>query len=77
MAGLLPGASVTNKTTGKSTATDFKGGFNLTASPGDLLEIKSIGYLTKQLKIEDTNPLKIMLEQDNKSLSKVVGTNRL
>ncbi|MBB6269725.1 TonB-linked SusC/RagA family outer membrane protein [Pedobacter cryoconitis] len=73
-AGLLPGASVTNKTTGKSTATDFKGGFNLTASPGDLLEIKSIGYLTKQLKIEDTNPLKIMLEQDNKSLSEVVVT---
>ncbi|WP_082461567.1 SusC/RagA family TonB-linked outer membrane protein [Pedobacter sp. PACM 27299] len=72
--GPIPGATVTNKNNGKSTSTDFKGGFTIIGALEDLLEIRSIGYKTKQVKVGSISANNIVLQSDSKSLDDVVVT---
>eukprot|EP01133_Synstelium_polycarpum_P002692 gene2692-3111_t len=72
--GAVPGATVINKTMGKSTATDLKGYFTLPADIGNTIEIRSIGYVTKQVKLENSASLNIVLQSDSRSLNDVVVT---
>ncbi|WP_316753058.1 SusC/RagA family TonB-linked outer membrane protein [Pedobacter gandavensis] len=72
--GPIPGATVTNKNNGKSTSTDLKGGFSIPGVVDDLLEVRSMGYKPKQVKIGSTAANHIALESDSKSLDDVVVT---
>ncbi|MBB6107514.1 SusC/RagA family TonB-linked outer membrane protein [Mucilaginibacter lappiensis] len=72
--GPIPGVVVSNKSTGKGTASDLKGGFRIAANAGDVLEFKSLGYLTRLLKIEGKDPLTVLLKTDSKNLNEVVVT---
>ena len=54
----LIGATVRIKGTEIGVATDINGEFKIEALKGDILEIKSIGYYTKEIKIKNKEPNK-------------------
>lgn len=68
----LPAASV--KTEKASTSTDFNGRFLLKVDLPAILNISSMGYKTQQLTISKTDTVKIVMVEDNQSLSEVVIT---
>src|SRR4051812_14758097 len=60
---------------GGTTVTDAEGMFTLPSSAaGAMLEVSSIGYLTKSVKIVPGKTISILLQYDPKSLSEVVVT---
>ncbi|MFB6456589.1 SusC/RagA family TonB-linked outer membrane protein [Chitinophaga sp. Hz27] len=62
----IPGASVYVKGTKQAVATDAHGQFSISATPGQVLTISSMGYLTREVKV--TNSLKVNVElQENPS----------
>ena len=72
--GAIPGASVINKATGKGTATDLSGRFTILATADDILEFRSLGYITQQLKVGAADSLNVVLLSDAKALNEVVVT---
>ena len=69
------GAAVLVKGTLKGTSTDVDGRFTLPqAKPGDILEVSSVGYLTKEV-VWNGQPMNIILSEDKLSIeeSVVVG----
>ena len=69
------GAAVLVKGTLKGTSTDVDGRFTLPqAKPGDVLEVSSVGYLTKEV-VWNGQPMNIILSEDKLSIeeSVVVG----
>lgn len=76
--GPIPGASVFEKEfTANGSTTDEKGRFNLTfRGSAKIIVIKSIGFLTKELKITGSDPLEITLQEDTKGLEEVVILGR-
>jgi TonB-linked SusC/RagA family outer membrane protein len=69
------GAAVLVKGTLKGTSTDVDGRFTLPqAKPGDVLEVSSVGYLTKEV-VWNGQPMNIVLSEDKLSIeeSVVVG----
>lgn len=52
--------------------TDIDGNFSLNASPGDLLRVTYIGYLSAEVKATGNSPLHILLKEDLQSLQEVV-----
>ena len=69
------GAAVLVKGTLKGTSTDVEGRFTLPqAKPGDILEVSSVGYLSKEV-VWNGSPLSITLSEDKLSIeeSVVVG----
>lgn len=68
----LPGVSiqVTGTTKGASTGPD--GQFKLNAPTGSTLKISFIGYISKEIKVTNANPLYITLEEDVQKLNDVV-----
>lgn len=77
----LPGATVREKGTSKGIITDFDGNFNLNVSSGSsVLEISFVGFITREVPVNDLNTLEIVLEKDMNALDEVVvigyGTTR-
>ena len=73
----LPGVSVVIKGTAIGTATDMDGNFTFKL-PSDmenpLLQVSFIGMETIEMKIKDTNPLRIVLKESTAMMDEVVVT---
>ncbi len=70
----LIGVNVKVKNTSSGTITDIDGRFALQAKKGDQIEVSYVGYTTQVLKISGTQPLSIVLQEDNRVLNEVVVT---
>ena len=70
----LVGATIIVKGTNIVSTSLTDGTFNITAKPGDLLEISFVGYKTRQVKIESETSLRIILQPAIVSLDDVVVT---
>ncbi|MGV6846128.1 MAG: SusC/RagA family TonB-linked outer membrane protein [Lutibacter sp.] len=69
----LPGVSVLVKNSTKGTSTDFDGNFTLSnVKKGDILSFSYLGYVTKDVTIQNSNPLQVSLKEDTQSLEEVV-----
>lgn len=65
------GATVLVKGTSNGVGTGFNGEFEIHANLGDVLMFSSIGFKSKELKLDDTKELKIFLKTDTESLSEI------
>ncbi len=70
----LIGVSVMVKGTANGTATDFDGNFSIKAAKGNTLVFSYIGYSTTEIKVENDQPMRIVLKEDSKVLDEVVVT---
>lgn len=68
----VSGVSVKVKGGGKGTSTDNEGVFKLMASPGQTLEISSIGYQSQTLPVTDASSFTIVLEPASTQLTEMV-----
>lgn len=66
------GASVKIKGTTLGTQTDVNGNFNLSAKPGDILEVSYIGYQNKEVPVGSQTHYVIVLSPASTSLNEVV-----
>ena len=74
----LPGATIQIKNTPETSVTDRNGSFRMYAVPGDELEIKFVGFVTKTvIAPADESVLHISLDEDVRLLSEVVVTGAL
>ncbi|MBE9667166.1 TonB-dependent receptor [Mucilaginibacter boryungensis] len=70
----IPGATVKNKATGKSVATDANGDFSIAATSGnDVLVISFVGYKTQEITIGNRSSIKITLAEESTLLNEVVA----
>ena len=76
----LIGVGILVKGTTTGTMTDVDGHFALTVPAGAVLEVSSIGYVTKEITVGDQRVFDIVLEDDNEMLDATVvvgyGTTR-
>ncbi|WP_242203293.1 SusC/RagA family TonB-linked outer membrane protein [Aestuariivivens insulae] len=77
----IPGVNILIKNTTKGTVTDFDGGFTMTdVASGTILSFSYIGYITKEVTVNDNTELTVVLEEDIAKLDEVVvvgyGTQR-
>jgi len=70
----LPGVSVMLKGTGQGTTTDAYGRFIITASPGQVLVFKFLGFSEQEATIGTGNTITVNLKGDSKTLNEVVVT---
>jgi TonB-linked SusC/RagA family outer membrane protein len=69
----LIGVSVLQVGTGNGTATDVNGAFSLKVSSDCTLRFTYVGYVTKEVKVnQSTSRLKVVMKDDNKVLDEVV-----
>ncbi|WP_164735561.1 SusC/RagA family TonB-linked outer membrane protein [Pseudoflavitalea rhizosphaerae] len=67
----LPGISVKIKGSRRGTVTDEKGQFRINVRKGDILQLSSVGYETKELIITDENNIRIILKEQVGDLKEV------
>lgn len=60
----IPGATILNLNTNKSTTSDFFGKFTLEVRKGDILKIELNGYKSERIKIDSKNDLVIQLSEN-------------
>lgn len=70
--GPLPGVNVRVKNTNVGTKTDVNGNFTLKVSVGSTLVFSLVGFVTKEVVVENKKHIDIILVEDNKSLNEVV-----
>ncbi|QJD80716.1 TonB-dependent receptor [Spirosoma rhododendri] len=68
----MPGVSVVVKGTQRGTATSPEGTFSIDANIGETLIFSYIGYVSREVAIENNNPLTVSLKQSEANLSEVV-----
>src|ERR1700722_10195495 len=68
------GASVRIKGTNTGTVTDVNGDFTLALSPGNVLVVSYIGYVTQEVTIRGTDFITISLQPSASTLNEVVVT---
>ncbi|MGY6648368.1 SusC/RagA family TonB-linked outer membrane protein [Wenyingzhuangia sp. IMCC45574] len=68
----LIGVSVSVKSTGKLTITDFDGNFEIPVKKGDVLVADYLGYGKKEIKVKDQSKITIVLSTSAESLDAVV-----
>jgi TonB-linked SusC/RagA family outer membrane protein len=68
----LIGVSVAVKGTGKGTVTDTDGKFSIEAATGETLVFSYIGFLTREVKIENAAFLNVVLSEDARLLDELV-----
>lgn len=56
------------------TITDIDGNFTLNVKEGDVVEFSYVGYTPRTVKITNNHPLRIVLQEDTKTLNEVVVT---
>ena len=69
----LMGVSVLVKGTSSGAATDLDGNFSVKASVGQVLTFSYIGYTTQEIKITNTDPLNVVMEENTKTLDEEIG----
>ena len=70
----LIGVSVIVKGTTTGTATDVDGKFSIKTDIGNTLVFSYIGYVTSEMKVENTRPMRVVMQEDSKMLDEVVVT---
>jgi len=69
----LPGANIVEKGTTNGVTADFDGNFAIEVSgEGAILQISYVGYLTKEIAVEDQSVITISLQEDAAQLDEVV-----
>src|SRR5581483_8113921 len=68
----LSGVNILVQGTSIGTATNEAGKFSLTAKPGDVLQISSIGFQTQNIKLGEELTLIIKLAESNSNLNEVI-----
>lgn len=68
----LVGATVKVKETNTGGITDIDGRYTIQANLGQTLIVSYIGYRTKEVKVERTTRIDILLQEDNEMLDEVV-----
>lgn len=68
----IPSVSVSLKGTKSGTQTDLRGNFSIEASLNDVLVFTYVGYLTQEVKVGNTNNLKVVLKPASANLDEVV-----
>jgi len=68
----IQAASVTIKGTTRGTVTDQNGMFSISASPGNVLSVSSLGYISKEITLGNEKNISIALTATNSELSAVV-----
>ncbi len=68
----VPGASVIEKGTSHGTVTDVDGRFSIDAKNGTVLEIISLGFVTRTYTVGSENVIYIVLEEDSMLLDETV-----
>ncbi len=70
----LQGVTVKIRNSNKGTQTDADAGFNIAASPGDVLLFSYVGYLPREVTIGTDSELSIILIENIKALGELVVT---
>lgn len=70
----LIGVNVKVKGAAAGTISDIDGNFTLNVTEGDVVEFSYVGYTPRTVKITNNNPLRIILQEDTKTLNEVVVT---
>lgn len=70
--GALAGATIENLTKKKTAQTDAKGFFTLQVSAADLLEVRMVGYSSKQVEVQGRKTLTIVLQVKIETMNDVV-----
>lgn len=68
----IPGAVVQIKGTSNGTATDIDGKFSIRASKGQVLVVKSVGYVQREIPVGDNTNINVTLAETNSQLNEVV-----
>ncbi len=68
----LPGVNIVVKGTTNGTVTNIDGAFKLSAPQNSVLAISYIGYKEVEVTAKNTNPLRIVLQDDSEALEEVV-----
>ncbi len=68
----VPGANVIVKGTNKGTVTDFDGAYTIKVSQEDILVFSYLGYVTKEVKVENALTIHVQLEADTAILDEVI-----
>ena len=61
------GANILVKNSKKGTSSSADGNFSIKANKNDILVISNIGFITQEIKIENSQTLNIFLEEEKKS----------
>lgn len=78
----LPGVNIVVKNTSLGGTSDFDGNFAIANIPvGSVLQFSYVGFTTKEVKVTNSNFLKIQLQEDSQALEEVVivgyGTQKI
>ena len=68
----LPGATVLEPATGNGAITDIDGNFAVSVSADAVLEVSFVGFETQRVPVKGRRELKIVLQEDDNTLSEVV-----
>lgn len=71
----LPGVTVLEKGTKNGVSTDASGAYKITASPNAILKFSLMGFLGKEVSIDNETQITVILQDDAQSLSEVVVTS--
>ena len=66
------GANILIKGTTIGVITDFEGNFSLMVPPGAVLQVSYIGYLAREIAVNNQTVIKIQLREDTQALEEVV-----
>ena len=64
----LPGVSIVVQNTTNGVTTDFDGNFTITIQSGETLIFSYLGFMTKEIVVDNFNPMQVMLDEDTQSL---------
>lgn len=68
----LPGATITIKGKTVGTVSDINGNFSLSADKGAILVISSIGFKTQEITVQNSLPLRIVMNEDIQEMDEIV-----
>ncbi|ACU63772.1 SusC/RagA family TonB-linked outer membrane protein [Chitinophaga pinensis] len=68
----VPGASITIKGTKRMTTTDGAGNFSIPAAPGEVINIASMGFITREFKVGNSATVNVVMQEDYRKLNDVV-----
>ncbi|MFD1063001.1 SusC/RagA family TonB-linked outer membrane protein [Winogradskyella litorisediminis] len=68
----LPGVNVLIKGTTTGTNTDFDGKYTINANTGDVLVFSYVGFVTKEITVEGSNTIDVVLAEDAAQLDEIV-----
>jgi TonB-linked SusC/RagA family outer membrane protein len=68
----VAGVSIKIKGSSNNTVTDESGRFNINAAPGDILEITSVGYKAREVKVEGNGDIILQLQEEFTKMDEIV-----